>query len=303
MTDYPTLTKIEAEWRAAKSGLCLIVEGETDQADPWFYQRWFGAASRRFTFFPQDGWEKVQTAVSALRASLGRRKVYGLIDRDFEPAPSYPPLPPDGVVRTAKYTLENYLLDAECWFNTVHPFTLRQAKPGWNTLAETQTTIAELYRQCLSLSAYNWVLRQARTANPVGFATLPDREYREHPRGLPADTVGTLRAVQTHLGLTDDLGQLYLDRLAWLQDQPFTEWEQLVSGKYVLKLLRETFPLGLSGRQAWDDMLGAYMRECYEPPPDLVTLLEAIWQDAQKGTKKHEGIFVDHFLAKEFDHA
>lgn len=282
MIGYPTLTDIEVNWRAAGSGLCLIVEGETDQDDPWFYQHWFGAESRRFTFFPQDGWEKVQTAVATLRAALGRRKVYGLIDRDFESVPAYPPLPPDGVVHTAKYTLENYLLDAECWFNTVHPFTLRQAKPGWNTLAETQTTVAELYRQCLSLSAYNWALRQARTANPAAFATLPEREreYREHPKGLPADAVATLRALQTCLGLADDLGQAYLDRLTWLQRQPFAEWEQLVSGKYVLKLLHETFPLRLSGQQAWDDMLGAYMRVCYTPPPDLVTLLETIWQDA-----------------------
>ena len=42
MAGYPTFTEIEVAWRASGSGLCIIVEGETELQDPWFYQQWFG---------------------------------------------------------------------------------------------------------------------------------------------------------------------------------------------------------------------------------------------------------------------
>ena len=84
MIGYPSLTDIEAGWRKSGSGLCIIVEGETVQEDPWFYGQWFDNEARRFTFFPQDGWAKVGEAVAALRQTLGERSVYGIRDRDFD---------------------------------------------------------------------------------------------------------------------------------------------------------------------------------------------------------------------------
>ena len=101
-----SLTDIEAKWRAAGSGVCVIVEGETEQDDPWYYNKWFSDLAREVTFFHQDGWLQVVTAVAQLRQLLGEKKVYGIIDRDFE-TPVYAPFPPDGLVRTQKYTLEN----------------------------------------------------------------------------------------------------------------------------------------------------------------------------------------------------
>lgn len=280
MTMYPALTDIEVKWRAAGSGLCIIVEGETEQDDPWFYQQWFGGEARRFTFFPQNGWEKVEEAVAALRKTLGPKKVYGIIDRDFEPAVIYPPVPADGILRTTHYTLENYLLKPECWFNYVQSHTLRAPQPGWITLTEAQATLLELYRQCLPLSAYNWTLRQARRLNEVAFRLLPakDQQYREHPKSLAdIDVLAKLAKIQTDLGLVDNLPLLYQTRLAQLQAMATDEWPQFISGKYVLKMLRDTFPIR---PVAWDNVLSAYMSICHVPPADLVSLLEIIWQDA-----------------------
>lgn len=66
---YPTLSEIEVKWRASGSGVCIIVEGETELEDAWFYNYWFGNRSREVTFFPQDGWEIVVDAVMTLRIS------------------------------------------------------------------------------------------------------------------------------------------------------------------------------------------------------------------------------------------
>lgn len=287
MAGYPTLTDIEVAWRAAGSGLCVIVEGETDLDDPWFYQQWFGNDARRFTFFPQDGWEKVEQAVAALRTTLGAKKVYGIRDRDFAPLIAGQPFLDFlgfGICLSLKYTLENYLLDPECWFNLIRPYAQRAPKPGWNSLAEVQATLTDLYRQSLPLSAYNWTLMKARRSNQVAFAAMPekDRKYKEHPKALVSlDVPAHLRNLQAQMGLPDDLGQMYIDRLAWLQGLSFSEWEEAVSGKYVLRVLQENFPLKLSGQRAWDDMLGAYMNQCPDPPDDLKNILDLIWEDSQ----------------------
>ncbi len=283
MTDYPSLTDIEVKWRTSGSGVCLIVKGESELDDPWFYQQWFGSEARRFTFFAQDGWVKVQEAVAALRTTLGSKKVYGIIDRDFEPTVTYPPVPANGIVRTKRYTLENYLLNEECWFNYVQPYTWRTPKPGWDTLDNARATLFDLYRRCLPLSAYNWTLREVRHLNEAAFKALPVnvQQYREHPKAIEnVDVSAHLARLQAAVGSSEDLPQMYQARLAQLQAMTLDEWAEFVSGKYVLKVLKETFPLRLGSDKAWDDVLSAYMSICHTPPGDLVTLLEIIWQDA-----------------------
>jgi len=281
---YPTLSEIEVKWRASGSGVCVIVEGETELEDAWFYNYWFGYLSREMTFFPQNGWEKVVDAVTDLRAKLDARRVYGIVDRDFEENVVYDPFPSDGILRTVKYTLENYLLNAECWFKYVQPHTLRAPKTGWNSLDEARTTIERFYRECLPLSAYNWVLRQARRRDYAAFKSLGDvdRTYKEHPKAITA--IGNVSAhlcnLQAQMNILDDLGQMYTMRLASLEQMPLADLEQVVSGKYVIKLLREHFPLRLSGKQAWDDVLGAYISICPDPPTDLGTLIELILDHA-----------------------
>ncbi len=281
---YPTLSEIEVKWRASGSGVCVIVEGETELEDAWFYNYWFGDRAREVTFFPQDGWEKVVDAVTTLRTRLGARRVYGIVDRDVEGNVVYDPFPGDGILRTLKYTLENYLLDAECWFRYVQPYTLRTAKRDWNTLGRARATIEGFYRECLPLSAYNWVLRQARRRDYAAFKSLDDadRTYKEHPKAITnmGDVPARLRNLQAQMGIPDDLGLMYTMRLADLEQMSLSGMEQVVSGKYVIKLLRERFPLRLSGRQAWDDVLSAYISICPDPPADLATLIELILENA-----------------------
>lgn len=283
----PTLNEIEIAWRKSGSGVCIIVEGETELEDAWFYGQWFDYRAREVSFFPQNGAEKVELAVAELRAKLAAKQVYGIVDRDFasNQAVTYPPLPANGVVRTPKYTLENYLLDSECWFDYIRPYTRRATKPGWNTLAEVQATIEDLCRTCCSLTAYNWTLRQARERDYHAFKALPeaDKRYKEHPKALAnvGDLSTHLHRLQTSLGLTDfDLAQEYTNYFQTLRNASFDDLEMVVSGKYVLTLLREQFPLKVSGKQAWDDVLGAYIDKCPDPPPDLVRLIDLILEDA-----------------------
>jgi hypothetical protein len=183
MTAYPTLTDIEVKWRTSGTGVCVLVEGETELDDAWFYKQWFDDRAREITFFPQDGWDKVIDAVVALRSKLGIGRVYGIIDRDFEEHVTYDLFPSDGILRTVKYTLENYLLDAMCWFQCIQPYTRRTPKPGWRTLDEAHATIESLFRECLRLSAYNWTLHQIRDKNRKAFAT-PIKNTKNIPRPL-----------------------------------------------------------------------------------------------------------------------
>lgn len=280
---YPTLNEIEVQWRASGSGVCVLVEGETELEDAWFYNAWFGDRAREVTFFPQDGWEQVVAAVTSLRNSLGARKVYGIVDRDFEEQVTHDPFPTDGILRTRKYTLENYLLDPQCWFECTYPYTLRESKPGWSTEAEVQATIESLYRECIPISAYNWTLRQARSLDYAAFTGLPDREkeYARHPKALEnwGDVPVRLRDIQARMGLPNDLGDLYTDRLTDLQALSLTDLEQVVTGKAVLTLLRERFLLHLD-KQGWDDTLGAYVHTCPDPPADLKALVDLILENA-----------------------
>lgn len=283
MNGIPTLTDIEIEWRKAGSGICIIVEGQTPQDDPWFYNQWFGGQARRFTFFPQDGWEKVVDAVAALRPRIGSKRVYGIIDRDFEPIVQMNPFPTDGILRTRKYTLENYLLEPGHWYKYIQMHSRRNPKPDWDSVEKIQAIIINLYQECLTISAYNWVLHQASKLDRIAFSAIPanHRKYYEHPRALANREVPAIfQSVQTQMNITIDLAQMYVERLAELQAMPVVEWDQHVSGKYILKLLRERFPIRLDDR-GWEDVLDAYMRFHYEPPEDLVELAEAIWQDSQ----------------------
>ncbi|MBN2005162.1 MAG: DUF4435 domain-containing protein [Anaerolineae bacterium] len=130
MTTYQTPTEI-LKW-LAPTAVCVIVEGETEAKDPFFYRHWFDYLAARVQFFPQDGCDKVEDAVIELRHLLSPKRVYGIVDRDFAPATIYPPLPPDGILRTPWYTLENYLLDPNCWAAYFRPYAAKNPTPGWN---------------------------------------------------------------------------------------------------------------------------------------------------------------------------
>lgn len=278
----PTLNQIEMRWRTTSSGVCVIVEGETERDDPWFFHKWFSDCARDVTFFPHDGWDIVIQSVTDLRTTLGVKKVYGIIDRDFE-TPVNDPFPADGVLRLHKYTLENYLLDPSTWFKVVQPFIQRDPKPGWGTETEAQATIEALYRECIPLAAYNWTLHTARNQAPAVVSAQPANKwsYATHPNQLKqwGDIPARLQLLQTDARLTENLAQLYTDHQTSLQAQPFAQLETLITGKTVLKLLRETFPLQPIGKR-WDDMLSAYMYHNSTPQPDMAKLIDLILKDA-----------------------
>jgi len=268
--------------------IAVIVEGESRQDDPRFYTHWFGDRATEVQFFPQDGCGRVEEAVIELRRMLNPKRVYGIIDRDFAPLAVYPPLPPDGIVRTRQYTLENYLLEAECWAVCARRYMGRMATPAWNDPHALERHIVDLYRRCLPVSAYNWVLRQARQIDNHAFELLPsgNRQYKESPEALDALASGVggvpsyLRTIQTQMGLTEDLGALYQQRLTGLEQQNLAEWQEVVSGKYVLRLLRQSFPMNIAENDWKTYVLGTYLEECLDPPADLQALIEAILADA-----------------------
>ena len=275
-----SLTDIEAKWRASGSGVCVIVEGETEQDDPWYYNKWFSHLAREVTFFHQDGWAQVVNAVMQLRQLLGEKKVYGILDRDVE-TPVYTPFTSKGLVRTHKYTLENYLLDPDIWFEVIAPTTLRSPKPGWESRKAAHTTITSLYHSCIPIAAYNWTLHFARLANPAAYHALPDTlsTWGRHPDNFTKwGAVDTrLDDIQTYLGLMDNLHALFDERKAYLATLPLCELEQYVSGKPVLTLLQTSLQ---RSKAWWDDMLSDYMYHAATPPEDLLKLVKLILTDA-----------------------
>jgi hypothetical protein len=180
---YPEGDALLAVCRAGL-GKLVIVEGETEEDDPYFYGRWFGDLARELTFIPQNGHEKVLKAVQDLRARLSpAREVYGIRDRDFSDDSAWQAqansIPADGVLFTRWYTLENYLLEPEGWFRVVSAMHRRPPGP-WDTEAAVAAQIADAYRECLPLAAWNFVVRSECQRLPKA-----GLRHVEHPKALP----------------------------------------------------------------------------------------------------------------------
>jgi len=277
---YPSISEIELKWRSSASRFCIIVEGATEQDDAWFYEQWFGGRARDVMFFPQNGWDQVLNAVNALRGILGAQFVFGIVDRDFRESPVYDTPPADGILWTAKYTLENYLLNPECWFKVTRPFTRRSAKSGWNSPEEVEQTILTLYQKCIPLAACNSTLKFASQLDDGAFRNLSEsqQKHKTHPKALEnlGDLSNYFQTIQNDMGLSIDLDEKYTTRLAELQTMTVADLDQHVSGKYVIKLLHDEFPMGSLTKQAWDDTLGAYIDACPDAPEDLSQLIDLI---------------------------
>jgi hypothetical protein len=282
MPSYPTLSEIEINWRKAGTGLCIIVEGETDRDDPWFYSHWFGNEARQFTFFPQDGWAKVEMAVADLRKNLGSKKVYGLMDRDFNDISGQETMPSNGILRTPKYTLENYYLQPTAWYRYFERYKRNpERRNGWLTIDDAVSTLTVYYRQCIPISAYNWVLQEVRSVNIAAFIDIPLnlQEYLEHPNALRRlDLSARFEKISTGTGISFDLNALYLQRLNALENMSLPELEAFISGKYVLKLLKESLAKYVTS-DGWEDVIGEVTDYC-PPPSDIQRLLDLIWQDS-----------------------
>ena len=89
MTHFHTIDDLFDMLIRSGRGMAIIVEGETYADDAFFYGRWFGGQAGQISFYPQDGWPQVVTAIRALRqrisASRVQMPVYGIIDRDEMP--------------------------------------------------------------------------------------------------------------------------------------------------------------------------------------------------------------------------
>jgi hypothetical protein len=286
MIAYPAIDELELEIRAGR-GVAVIVEGNSYEEDAWFYGQWFNDRASQITFFPQNGWPRVVEAVAELRRRCPDVPVYGVIDRDFA---SDDDLDADfatqGILRTPRYTLENYLLVPDCWAQ-VFAFIFRRqggVPDGWDDPVRVQGYIEDAYRDCLDLAAYNFAIHFGNSMYPKGASKTPkaERTYRERPNALAnIDPVATLNSWGKKLGFPEDLGKVFSGFLGELNRGGPPRWEKSVSGKYVLRALHQCFPrLPRTGQFSLDHYLNQYLRECPNPPPDLVGLIERIIEDA-----------------------
>jgi len=225
------------------------------------------------SFYPQNGWSKVVQAVADLRAALPARGVYGIRDRDFFDDAGMQAqageFPPDGVLRTRLFTLENYLLRAEGWFPVVRALHRATLPEGWSSVDEVQAQIDAAYRQCLSIAAHNWTIhdecaRLPRDGIPYMEAPVGAQNLRER-----------LNKWEASRGVPRSLESCFDDHLSYLQGCAPANWPQWVTGKAVLKVFLERMPLR-GGKLDKDRMVNLYMDKHPDPPPELEQLVRRI---------------------------
>lgn len=264
----------------AGAGIIVMVEGETEQDDAWFYQQWFGDRAREIRFFPQNGWSKVVAAVRELRAALPLRPIYGIVDRDFIDEAvvqaQFEQCPADGVFRTPYYTLENALLDPVGWLKVAHTFG-RGSVAGWEMESDAAAHVAEAYRRCLRVSAFNRVVydEHQRTSEGRGL------EYLHHPNAA-VDAAERLRAWGRERGAPDDLADAFTRCLDALERMDPEDLAAHVTGKAVLVALGDRLNAALPRGMPPRYLASAYLREHPTPPPPLVKLIETIMRYARR---------------------
>jgi len=286
MNGYPLVDELEVTIRAGR-GVAIIVEGQSPEEDPWFYDQWFGDRARQVTFFPQDGWLRVIEAVAELRRRCPDVPVYGIIDRDFSEDKA---LDADfatlGILRTSSYTLENYLLDPTCWAAVFRLIFRRHggAPDGWDQAERVQEHIETACRSCLDLIAYNRVIKYVGDSyRELAQATAEgDREYLHHPDAFTKiGPVARLAAWGQQMGCLEDLGARFHEHRAALETAGVADWRKVVSGKYVLHVLQRRFPLlPGAGKFGLSHYLNLYLDRCPDPPADLTRIVERIIADA-----------------------
>ncbi|MEW5987961.1 MAG: DUF4435 domain-containing protein [Chloroflexota bacterium] len=271
-----TLDCVELRNRTGR-GVAILVEG-AERGDASLYTHWF--SDRPVAFFAQGSWGQVIQAVGDLRQLCPDVPIFGIIDRDFADQQA---LDADfavkGILRTARYTLENYLLAPECWKNVFSLIFLRDAQvpDNWDDPTQIQTYILQAFQACLPLAAYNWVIQSCREEYPAEYDQWPI-EYAKHPAELERqDSAVKLHNWGQQCGISEDLGQLYELRLAELQQGDLATWQQLVSGKCVLSELQKRFPRRMGrGQFDLDHYLTLYLDKCPEPQADLTALIQRI---------------------------
>ncbi|HKX31826.1 MAG TPA: DUF4435 domain-containing protein [Blastocatellia bacterium] len=284
MSGFPVIDQLAVELGAGR-GVAVILEGDSSEDDPWFYGQWFGGLASKVTFYPQDGWTQVVKAVAELRRLCSGVPIYGIIDRDFCEEPELGlEFESQGILRTPRCTLENYLLEPACWAEVFKRIFRRNpaAAQGWDQKQTIIETIAQSYESCLSVAAHNWVVKMimARYRPPT---TLP-REYLRHYKAMD-DQQGVLQSLSewgSNVGASEDLREMFESRLSQLKQSPAEIHAQVVSGKLVLKRFIEHSPMPPKGRLHLYYYLNEYMEICHEPPADLTALIERIITHAER---------------------
>jgi hypothetical protein len=279
----PSLDELEIELSTG-SGIAIIVEGNSYEDDPWFYGQWFGDRAREVTFYPQNGWHQVVAAMNALRERSIGVPVYGAIDRDFcEDNELDAEFESKGILRTPRYTLENHLLDPACWATVFKRIFIRNptAARGWDDEQRVTNFISDAYRDCLALTAHNWVVGEitVKYASP----TTPSRDYLTNHRAVK-DKEAVLQSLANwgaSIGASEDLRQLFDAKLAQLGLSKMETLSRRVSGKYVLERLLDMSP-GSPNKNRYPLVLylNLYMESCSTPPADMVNLIERIIKHA-----------------------
>ena len=241
----------------AGSGIAVIVEGK----DARYYSDWF-SSERHIAFVGNGGWREVSREVQRLRPLLNGR-VYGILDRDFTTSnlldADFTTL---GLLRTHRYTIENYLLEADIWFGILRDiFRWDGGLPThWDSAEKVQSQIINTYRTVLPVAAYNFAAnKQALTHD---YASRPEEV---HPK---------LRARHNNTTFLHD----YETRLEWLTSADFTAWQETVSGKSVLRLFHKSLPKRPKrGSFDLDYYLNVYLQRTFDQPPvDLSQLINRL---------------------------
>ncbi|HSN98492.1 MAG TPA: DUF4435 domain-containing protein [Candidatus Nanopelagicales bacterium] len=260
---------------ASGRGVIVMLEGETPQEDPYFYERWFGARALEVSFFPQNGLGKVVSAVRDLRVQLPHRQVFGIVDRDFADAAllssQASALPGDGIFRTSCFTIENYLLEASGWLRVVQLLRRGVCPPGWSSEAELRSQIEAAYRRCIPLAAFNYTVRMEYDRLPrdgIGYKEHPDAV--QEPEARLDDWAAT-----TGRSPPQPLSQMYSAHLQRLQALDPAEWPVWISGKAVLKVFLKSFPCP-SGNVSQDILVNLYLEKQPQPPSEIEALVNRI---------------------------
>lgn len=274
MSSYPQGEVLVARCRAGL-GKIVIVEGESVDQDPWFYGRWFGDRARELTFVPQNGCEKVVQAVAELRAQLSpAREVFGIRDRDFCEDDALlaqdAAMPADGVLRPRRYTLENYLLEPEGWFEVVKVTHRSVRPPAWDSVEAVSDRVLDAYRRCLTVAAWNYTVCQEYARLP-GDVNGERFKYRAHPDAMTPRAREELDAWGAARGAPGPLGDAFMAELERLGAADLAEWQRRVTGKAVLKVFKNSFPV--AARDLLDNL---YINLYPRPPEDLERLVRRI---------------------------
>jgi hypothetical protein len=281
-----TLGEIELALRTGR-GIAVICEGETSREDEFIFSRWFADRSLELTFFCQDGWKRVVDAVTGLRGAAAVVPVFGLCDRDFSAAADIVVQTDQAfaghVYRLPRYDIESYLLDADGWLAVLRHLHMRSGGPpaGWDTAQAIQARIEQIHRQAIPIAAHNWVVRDLDDAHHQDASFAP-RDYLGGLAALAAlpNLATVLDGWAQRFGVGTQAQQLYEQRLTQLTAMSSSELVAYVSGKLVLRELRQALPRprGHHAQHTVEDLVDDYLDRHDTVPTEIGNLIGCILQ-------------------------